>query len=313
MNLIPILLSIAPVFLLIILGNVLRRNGIPNVEFWNLNDKLVYWVLMPALLFYKTSMADVSLNLLGGYTMVLLGGFFAALFFALITCKLLGIEGPPTTSVMQGAARHNSFVGLSIAERLFGMSGLSLAALVVSILIPVTNIAVVSFMVLLNGTEGTGNLFTRILRDLVRNPLILSVVGGSLFNLGGVGEIPILHETLYLLGSAALPIVLLCVGANLRIGVMQAAPIPIALSIVGKFAVFPIVTLALALAVGLSEVETSVAMLFCGGSTASAAYTLARQMGGDAPLMAAIATIQTGLAFLLLPAWLLLTSYVFGM
>jgi predicted permease len=37
-----ILLSIAPIFALIVLGHVLRRNGIPSLEFWNVNDKLVY-------------------------------------------------------------------------------------------------------------------------------------------------------------------------------------------------------------------------------------------------------------------------------
>jgi len=50
-----VFLPIAPIFALIVLGHLLRRGGIPNVEFWNLNDKLVYWVLMPALLFYKVS------------------------------------------------------------------------------------------------------------------------------------------------------------------------------------------------------------------------------------------------------------------
>ena len=52
---IAILLSIAPIFLLIMLGHGLRRGGIPSIEFWNLNDKLVYWVLFPSLLFLKTS------------------------------------------------------------------------------------------------------------------------------------------------------------------------------------------------------------------------------------------------------------------
>ncbi|WP_421876633.1 hypothetical protein [Pacificispira sp.] len=34
-----IIWTIAPIFLLIVLGNLLRRNGIPSVEFWNLKSK----------------------------------------------------------------------------------------------------------------------------------------------------------------------------------------------------------------------------------------------------------------------------------
>ena len=41
------------ILLIIALGNVLRGGGIPSKMFWNLNDKLVYWMLMPCLMFNK--------------------------------------------------------------------------------------------------------------------------------------------------------------------------------------------------------------------------------------------------------------------
>ena len=81
---------------------------------------------------------------------------------------------------------------------------------------------------------------------------------------------------------------------------------PLALSILGKLIVFPVVTVLLALQLGLSELEIFIALLFAAAPTASSAYTLARQMGGDAPVMAAITTIQTGLAFISLPLSLLI-------
>ena len=52
---------------------------------------------------------------------------------------------------------------------------------------------------------------------------------------------------------------------------------------------------------GLSQTETMIALLFGAVPTASSAYTLARQLGGDAPLMAAIVTVQTAIAFITLP------------
>ena len=56
---IAIALSIAPIFLLIVTGYGLRRGGIPSEEFWLLNDRLVYFVLMPALFFVRISEADL--------------------------------------------------------------------------------------------------------------------------------------------------------------------------------------------------------------------------------------------------------------
>lgn len=311
MTLIPILISIAPIFLLIVLGNLLRRNGIPNVEFWNLNDKLVYWVLMPALLFHKTSTIELSPGLVGSYSVVIIGGFLVALVFGLVSAKLVGLPNDSVSSVVQGASRHNAFIGLSIAGSLFGATGLSLGALAMALLIPATNLAVVPLMVVLNQTDGKGTILTMVLRDLGRNPLIVSVLAGVAFNIFGVGEVPVLHDSASLLGNAALPIVLMCVGANLRLDAMRASAIPLALSICGKFMVFPLTTVVLAQIFGLTELETLVALLFSASPTASSSYTLAQQMGGDAPLMAAITTIQTALAILTLPLSILIVEQLF--
>lgn len=311
MTLMPVLVSIAPIFLLIVLGYLLRRNGIPNVEFWNLNDRLVYWALIPALLFQKISTSELSLSLVGSYSVVILGGFAVALVFGIGAARLAGLPGDSASSVMQGAARHNAFIALSVAGSLFGAPGLALGALAMALLIPVTNLSVVPLMVVMNREAGSGRVLPKVLRDLGRNPLIVSVLVGVAFNLSGVGEVPVLHDTARLLGDAALPIVLMCVGANLRLRAMRASALPLALSICGKFLVFPLVTVALSLILGLSELETLVALLFSAAPTASSAYTLARQMGGDAPLMAAITTIQTVLAFLTLPLSLLLVEQLF--
>lgn len=311
MTLMPVLLSIAPIFLLIVLGYLLRRNGIPNAEFWNLNDKLVYWVLMPALLFHKTSTIELSFGLVGSYSVVIIGGFVGALVFGFWSTKLMGVPGYSASSVIQGAARHNAFIALSVAGSLFGSAGLSLGALAMALLIPVTNLAIVPMMVVLNMKDGRGKVLPMVLRDLGRNPLIVSVLAGVAFNISGADEIPVLHDTTGLLGNAALPIVLMCVGANLRLRAMRASAVPLALSICGKFVIFPLITVVLAKIMGLSELETLVALLFSASPTAAASYTLARQMGGDAPLMAAITTIQTALAFFTLPISLLIVEQLF--
>ncbi|WP_254054578.1 AEC family transporter [Roseovarius sp. EL26] len=311
MTLTPVLIAIAPIFLLIILGHLLRRNGIPNIEFWNMNDRLVYWVLMPALLFYKTSTIELTPGLVGSYSVVIIGGFLAALAFGIGSARLAELPNDQASSVMQGAARHNAFIALSIAGGLFGAEGLSLGALAMALLIPVTNLTVVPLMVIMNKKDTGSGVFAMVLRDLARNPLLVSVLIGVGFNVSGIGEVPVLHDTTKLIGNAALPIVLMCVGANLRLRAMQTSALPLALSITGKFLIFPVITVILAKLLGLSELETLVALLFTASPTASASYTLARQMGGDAPLMAAITTIQTALAFLTLPLSLLVVEQLF--
>lgn len=297
-----IFLAIAPVFALILMGYGLRRGGIPSTEFWNLNDRLVYWVLMPALFFAKISAADLSGGL-GQYAMLLYSGFFAA-----IGCGWLlgrGIAAPQASSLLQGSARFNTFIGLAIAEAVFGTQGLQIAVLGSALLVPVVNVTVVTLM-----TRQLGGGGKSILIGLVKNPLILSICTGVLFNLAGLNEVPVLHEIARILGSAALPIMLLCVGANLKIRGLSGSARIIGVSMIGKFLINPAAVLLAAILLGADPLTVQVALIFAALPTGAASYTLAREMRGDAPLMAAIITAQTLISFVTLPLTLLIGAAI---
>ncbi|WP_368187147.1 AEC family transporter [Aestuariibius sp. HNIBRBA575] len=301
---ITIFLAIAPVFALILMGYGLRRGGIPSTEFWNLNDRLVYWVLMPALFFAKISAADLSGDL-GQYGLVLYAGFFAA-----IACGWWfgrRFDAPVASSLLQGSARFNTFVALAIAEALFGTPGLQIAVLGSALLVPVVNVTVVTLM-----TRQLGGGNGAVLMGLVKNPLILSIGAGVVFNLLGLNEVPVLHEIARILGQAALPIMLLCVGANLKLRGIGGSRRAIGLSMLGKFIINPVAVILAALVLGADPLTAQVAIIFAALPTGVASYTLARQMGGDAPLMAAIITVQTLASFLTLPLSLALGQYVLG-
>ena len=311
-TMIQMLLAIAPIFLLIVLGHALRRGGIPTADFWNLNDKLVYWVLFPSLLFYKMATMEFSGELLEGFASVIYAGFASALTFGLIAGWLFRLGRPLWTSVLQGCARHNTFIALAVAERVFGGEGLAIASLVTALLIPLTNVSIVTLMVvLLRGGDRNG-LATAVVRDLLRNPLLIAVALGVAVNAAGIEHVPVLYDMVIILGGAALPIVLLCVGANIRVTAMRAAALPTLLSIIGKMFLFPAVIGFVAIAIGMDSQAAMVAVIFGAVPSAAGAYTLARQMGGDAPAMAAIVTIQTALSFVTLPLTLMYAERVFA-
>ena len=299
-----IFLAIAPVFALILMGYGLRRGGIPSTEFWNLNDRLVYWVLMPALFFAKISAADLSGGL-GDYAVLLYAGFFTAILCGWLFGR--GVPAPQASSLLQGSARFNTFIGLAIAEAVFGGAGLQIAVLGSALLVPVVNVTVVSLM-----TRQLGGGGKSVLIGVVKNPLILSICAGALFNLAGLNEVPVLHEIARILGNAALPIMLLCVGANLKIRGLSGSVRIIGYSMIGKFLINPAAVLLAALALGAEPLTVQVALIFAALPTGVASYTLAREMRGDASLMAAIITAQTLLSFVTLPLTLLIGQAMFA-
>jgi predicted permease len=306
-----ILWSILPIFVLIVLGNLLRRGGIPSVTFWNMNDKLVYWVLFPSLLFYKTSTTDLAGSHFGPLAATILTGLAAAVVCSLVAGLTLGFSRAAATSILQGSARHNTFIALAIAERLFGADGLAVAALITAVLIPPTNILVISLMNIILRHGGDGGLWAPVARDLARNPLILSVGLGIGVNLSGIGEIPVAHEVTEMLGRAALPIVLLAVGANIRINEMKASAAPIAVATTVKFLVFPAAAWGMCWTLGITGVPAYVLTIFAVMPMPPSSFTIAREMGGDAPLAASMITLQTLLSLITVPVSLVIAQNLF--
>jgi len=309
---INILLAIAPIFILIVLGHLLRRGNVPALEFWNFNDRLVYWVLFPPLLFFKMATMDLEGRGFGLLAFMVYGGFAAALIFALLVGRLLKFDRPLSTSVLQGTARHNTFIALAVAEAVFGTDGLHTATIITALLIPVTNLSVVSLMIVtLRGGEPSG-VIRVILKELMRNPILLAVFFGWLVNLSGIEYIPVVFDVCQILGAAALPIVLMCVGANIRIRAMAASTLPVLISITGKLMVFPLAIILIGLALNIDPQTLIIAVIFGSVPTAAGAYSLAKQMGGDAPAMAAIVTVQTALSFITMPLTILLLARFLG-
>lgn len=308
---IEIALAVAPIFLLILLGHGLRRGQIPSLEFWNLNDRLVYWVLIPALLFSETSRIPLDPALVGPQAVAILGGYAAAVFGGWGMARLVGAPAPAATSIFQGASRHNTFMALAAAETLYGAEGLAIAALTTSILVPTTNLVTVTGLVAALRPPGRG-AFTSILRDLARNPLLLGVTLGVASNLAGLGRIPVVHDAAELLGGAALPIVLLCIGANIHLSHLSVGLKASGAASLVKFILFPAATYAVARLVGLGDLATVIAVMFAATPCASSAYPLARQMGGDSVLMAEIIALQTLAAYISLPATLMIVRALTG-
>ncbi|MGO2648521.1 MAG: AEC family transporter, partial [Brevibacterium aurantiacum] len=122
----------------------------------------------------------------------------------------------------------------------------------------------------------------------------------------------VLDSVLSPLAAAALPIGLLCVGAGLRRFPLRAQVAGLINSTVAKLIVLPAVTL---LALVLLDVPTTpalVAMIFQSIATASSGYVMARQLGGNSELMAALIAAQTVLMLITLPIVLLVSQAVLG-
>jgi len=302
--------SILPIFLIVLFGAALKRAPVFEQSLWDGLEMFGYYVLFPALLFLTLARADFSAMATGAVTGVTI---IAVLVMSLLVLALWpfarrsGVSGPSFTTIFQTSTRWNGFMALAIAEKLAGTTGLTIVAIVMaSVIIPINFLNVGVLVWFSGGRRDFGGFARRI----AQNPIILGSAAGVLANASGVTIYEPLMVGIDLVARSSLGLGLIMVGAGLRIA-DALKPHPTALgAVVLKLMVFPALMMALGLAFGLTGEVLVMLALSAGVPTAMNGYLLAKQMGGDAPLYAAIATIQTGAAFFTIPAVLFVAGYI---
>lgn len=294
-----LLLALVPIALLIALGTWLRHSRFLTEAFWPQAERLGYYVLLPALFVHGLATAKLDGVPVLGMALALVSSTVLVALLLVLSRRCFGVSDAAFTSVFQGGVRFNNYVGVSAAAGLFGAQGIALAAVANAAIVPTVNI----LCVLVFARYGSAGRMTwkGVARQMAFNPLLMACAVGILLHATGLGLPPGIEPLLKALGQASLPLGLLCVGAALDLKAARSWMRPVGMSSVAKFIVMPIVTLAACHLFGLSGEAAIAALLFQALPTASSSYIMARQLGGDAPLMAGIIAGQTLLAAVALP------------
>lgn len=293
-----------PEFLLIGCGWALCRYTALNRSIWDGVEKLVYYLLFPTLLFTAALRSPLRLSEDALLVAAAVGvcGLGVVLAFSLALWP--GVDRRHYASGAQVAFRFNSYVALAVAERLAGPAGLASAALMISVCVPLVNLAAVWPLARASGA-GFG-------REVLRNPLILATVAGLMGNVAGLGLPEVVQSVLSRMGSAALPLGLMAVGAGLRLGTLGTSR-GLSMALLGiRHLVLPAAGLALGWALGLSPTAYALLVVFAAMPSASSAYVLAVRLGGDGAYVAGLVSISTLLAMAVLPACLALMQALVG-
>ncbi len=204
-----VILLILPDFLLIALGWLLLHRFGFDRHFFAQAEKLVYFVLFPALLFHSITQAPMALGsttvLLAATMGVMLGGIALAWLGRLAVRPDAGAHA----ATAQCAFRFNSYLALSLAASLGWDQAQATMAVILGFAVPISNVGAVHALASRNGG--------RALNEMARNPFILATLAALACNFL---QMPIPHladVALGRLGSCAIALGLLCVGATLSL------------------------------------------------------------------------------------------------
>lgn len=293
-------LLVLPDFLLIAFGWILNRKLGFSSEFFTGLEKLVYYVLFPALLFQSILRTPIEM---GAATDIFIAtSAIVAAGIALSWLALLFLRASPIemASATQCGYRFNAYLALSLAPSLAGAAGQSTMALIVGFAVPLGNFVAVYALARHHGSNFAA--------ALLRNPLLMSTVLGVVCNLSGLTLPGPIDTLLARLGAAAVALGILCVGASLVWQPAQTKFSLVAWILAVKLIALPACAWLIAIWLVLDPLKRQMLILFAAMPTASAAYVMAVRMGGDGRLTSLIISVGTPIAALTIPLWLLLAT-----
>jgi malonate transporter and related proteins len=294
--------ALLPVFLLIVLGFILKRTLIKPEPQWHGLERLTYYVLLPVLLVQTLVKADLDKVPVAGVGGALLLAVLAMSLLCLALRPLLArasVDGSAFTSIFQGATRWQTYVGLALSGNLFGDLGLALASVAMIAIVPVVN--VFSVAVLAHYASSEKRSVGSIVVTVAGNPLIWACAIGLALNVAHIPLPKLWHEVADPLGRSSLAIGLLVTGAGLHLEGLFRPSLAAGVAVFLKLVLMPVIAVALASRFGVADSNLAVVTICSAVPAASSGYVLARQMGGDAPLLAQILTLQTILAAVTMP------------
>ncbi len=294
--------AVMPMFLLILLGLMLKKKCQLDEKTSLQMNKIVFQILIPALIFnniYKTNIKTIFKPELILFTVFAILGIWAlSIFFVTLAEKRPSKRG----AMIQGIFRSNfTLFGLPIVTNLFGTAEIGITSLMISVVIPVFNVLAVITLETFRG--GAFKLF-KVLFEIIRNPLMISSALG-IFVLAANVHLPVfLETTVSNIANIATPLALIIMGASLKIECTKENSKNLMITVISKLVAAPALTLPIAVLMGFKGIELATLLAIFASPTAIVSFVMAEQMGSDGDLAAEIVVFTTLISCLTIFLWI---------
>lgn len=284
----------APIFLLVLLGVVLRRLSLLDQQFLNTASKLVFTVGLPTLLFIN--IVETNIQSLFDTPLVLVGIIATAVSYSLIALftPLFVKDKREQGVVIQGAFRGNlGIVGLAFCISAYGDAGIGPTAIFMAAVTVLYNILAVYILTKTLSDQQTTNLSRTIIISILKNPLVVAIAAALLLATFKIQLPSILTKTGNYISAMTLPLALICIGGSISLKELQRTSSVSTVTVVIKLIAVPAIAVLTAISFNLPKMEMGIVFLMTATPTATASYIMVQAMKGNGVLAANIVVIST--------------------
>ena len=301
-NLIYSINATLPIFLLIILGKVLKTTKIINDEFTKTADRYVFRIALPALLFSDLTENNVGSAFDGKYVLFC----FSVTIFSIavlwgLTEKFMKNE--EQGAFIQGSYRSSAAIlGLAFINNMYDSVGM--APLMIIGCVPLYNIFAVIILTLKGDNGGKKPNMKETFINVMKNPILLSILIALPFALLNLHFPSFVNKAIGSVANTATPLALISIGASFEGKKALKKMKPTLLASFIKLILLAGLFLPLAVFFGYRNQELMALLVMLGSPTTVSSYIMAKNTGNDGILTSSIIVLTTLLSSLTLTLWI---------
>ncbi len=296
--------AVMPIFILMMLGYILKNLRVADEKTFSAINKLVFKVFLPVLLFQNIYSGDtlssidarISLFIIISVLVVFAVGFG----FVLVYTK----DNSKRGVMLQGFFRSNyAILGIPLVDFICGDSVTGLASVLVAVIVPLFNVLAVISLEVFN-KDGDGIDIKKLVVGVFKNPLIIGCIFGIVFAFFGVKLPYVLDKAVGDIAKIATPLAIITLGASFTFSSVRGYLREIIIVVSTKLLWVPLLTLPVAVLLGFSGEALASLLIAYASPVAVSSFSMAQQMGGDEKLAAQLVVISSAACLFTLFVWI---------
>ena len=281
---------IFPIFFVIFAGYLAKQKGYLDEHFVSTSTWIVFYVALPLKLFSDIRSAHIE-TLPTTYVAYILLGIFLIFFATWIAARPFIPDRKKLSAFVHCSFRSNFvYVGYPILESLYGKPSPEHMIVVTVFGLTLYNILAIVILTLYSESEDKKLHPGKILLKILKNPMIIAIFIGVLFNILQIPVYTGLDKGISLLAALCTPLSLLLIGASLNFESVTRDLALVFASATIRTILTPLILIPVGIAIGLSAVELGIAYVFWATPCAINCFIYTKEMGGDSELASKIIT-----------------------
>ena len=302
-----------PIFLVMIVGWIIKRLGVIDDHFVNVANKYVFRVALPVLVFKDLAAADFKSQFdvkFVLYCMIVTTIMFSVIW---IMTEIFMKDDAEKGAFVQASFRSSAAIlGMAFIQNMYQSTGM--APLMIVAAVPLFNIFSVIVLTFKAHPECHGKAVSdsvdkkenikKACVNIATNPIIIGILLGLVSSLIGINYPPIISKTVMNIAQTATPVALICIGAGFegRKAVKKVKPTVIATFI--KLVLLAAIFLPVAVRMGFRNQELMAILIMLASPSTVTCYVMAKGMDNDDVLSSSIVVLTTLLSSITLTAWI---------